>query len=98
MLYSAKMGHGNQTQTSSQYKILQVINNLAVVPKHDQDPLVVVVHVPDVRIQQNVAPYVQLYDVQVQDVPDQCYLVSVLPQQPMGHLGHVSSAGPRLVR
>ena len=75
MLHSAKVGHSNQTQTSSQYEVLQVINNHVVVPKHDHDPLVVVVHVPGVRIQQNVAPCVQLYDVQVQDVQDQCCLV-----------------------
>ena len=75
MLHSATLGHSNQTQTSSQHEILQVINNHVVVPKHDHDLLVVVVHVPDVRIQQSVAPYVQLYDVQVQDVLDQCYLV-----------------------
>ena len=95
MLHSATLGHSNQTQTSSQYEVLQVINNHVVGPKHDHDLLVVVVHVHDVRIQQNVAPYVQLYDVQVQD---QCCLVSVLLQQPLGLLGHVSSAELRSVR
>ena len=75
MLHSATLGHSNQTQTSSQHEILQVINNHVVVPKHGHDPHVVVVHVPDVRIQQSVAPCVQLYDVQVLDVQDQCYLV-----------------------
>ena len=76
-----------------------MINNHVVVSHHDHDPHVVVVLVPDVRIQQSVAPYAQLYDVQVLDVQDQCYLVSVLPQQqPLGHLGHVSSVEPRSVR